>query len=84
MKENLTPQYLQAAARALDLLVERAYVRYLDNDDNERECHLRGWADDAPDVRDRTIRITTRSGMENDMKFTDLVDLTLAHRIAKA
>jgi len=84
MKENLTPQYLQAAARALDLLVERAYVCYLDNDDNEHECHLRGWADDSPDVRDRAIRITTRSGMENDMKFTDLVDLTLAHRIAKA
>ena len=79
----LTAQHVRHVAKALDFLTNRASVIWVDASDREHTAVLRGWSTDAEDIRDRMVRIT-RPTTEDEIPFSDIVDLVADHRIALA
>jgi len=80
--QPLTPQYLEAAAKALTWVQDQSHVRWADEDGEVREATLRGWNSREDDVRERTVRTTSPTGFEDEVPFADLVDFAARYQMA--
>lgn len=78
---TFTAQYLEAAAKALRWVQGQSRVRWADEDGEVREATLRGWNSHEDDVRERTVRTTSPTGIEDEVPFADLVDYAARYQM---
>ena len=77
------PYMIPAIAKLDALITSHAKVRFIDKEYNEKEVHLRGYANSDGRLEEATVRVADMI-CEAEYEFEYLVELTLLGQLAKA
>lgn len=77
------PYMIPAIAKLDELINSHAKVRFIDKEYNEKEVHLRGYANSDGRLEDVTVRVTDMF-CETEYDFEYFVELVLLGQLAKS